>query len=128
MENSRTSDETALMLEGFTHYKLGSGIVVIQSTNPKFITPAQSGALSSMVGELGPNSEGVIIDLNGINLMSSTGLGGIVSAYHQAIGADFDMVLAQPSKVVDSILTNRQLKNIIPVYGSLDEAVVYLTQ
>ena len=65
----------------------------------------------------------VVVDLQGVGFMDSTGLGVLVSAHNRAAAAGVSLVLARPQRIVRNALRLVQIDTIIDVYESLDAAL-----
>lgn len=68
-------------------------------------------------------SSQIVLDLSGVDYMSSAGVRELVSALKKARRNDGDMRLAQPTARVMDILEMSGLDTIVQVYASQDEAV-----
>ena len=69
------------------------------------------------------NRNQIVLDLNGVDYMSSAGIRGMVSSLKAAKGGGGDLRLAQPSTRVKEVLELAGLHSIFAVYDSLIEAV-----
>jgi anti-anti-sigma factor len=65
----------------------------------------------------------LVVDLDGVGFMDSTGLGVLVSAHNRALAAGIPMVLARPQRIVRNALRLVQVDTVIDVYDSLDAAL-----
>lgn len=65
----------------------------------------------------------IVLDLSGVDYMSSAGVRELVSALKKARRNNGDMRIAQPTERVLDILEMSGLDSIVQVYASRDEAV-----
>ena len=69
------------------------------------------------------NRNQIVLDLNGVEYMSSAGIRGMVSALKAAKSGGGDVRLAQLSTRVKDVLELAGLQSIFTIYDSLIEAV-----
>ena len=72
------------------------------------------------------NPRSVIVDLDGVGFMDSTGLGVLVAAYNRAVATGAMLVLSRPQRIVRNALRLVQVDAVIHVYDTLDEAAAGL--
>lgn len=65
----------------------------------------------------------LVLDLSGVDYMSSAGLREIVAALKKVKRASGDLRIAQPSERVREVLEMAGLDTIFQIYGTQDEAV-----
>lgn len=65
----------------------------------------------------------VVVDLDGVGFMDSTGLGVLVTAYNRARASGRVLVVARPQRLVRNALRLVQVDSVIDVYESVDEAL-----
>lgn len=65
----------------------------------------------------------VVVDLDGVPFLDSTGLGVLVAAYNRANAAGCVLVIARPQRIVKNALRLVQVDTVIDVYDSLDAAL-----
>jgi anti-sigma B factor antagonist len=70
---------------------------------------------------------GVVVDLDQVPFLDSTGLGVLVAAHNRAHSAGCTLALARPQRIVKNALRLVQVDTVIDVYESLDDAVAALT-
>ncbi|HEX8002833.1 MAG TPA: STAS domain-containing protein [Mycobacteriales bacterium] len=66
---------------------------------------------------------GVVVDLDGVPFLDSTGLGVLVAAHNRAKSAGASLVIARPQRIVRNALRLVQVDTVIDVYDSVDDAV-----
>ena len=69
------------------------------------------------------NRNQIVVDLKGVDYMSSAGIRALVSALKAAKGGGGDLCIAQPSARVRDVLDLAGLNTIFAVYEDLIEAV-----
>ena len=69
---------------------------------------------------------GVVVDLDEVPFLDSTGLGVLVAAHNRAQSAGCALALARPQRIVKNALRLVQVDTVIDVYESLDDAVAAL--
>ena len=86
---------------------------------------AEASMLSRQLDELvqKPGSV-VVLDLEHLEFMCSSGLGALLSAHAKARPFQGQVSLASPSPMVLRLLETTRLTNLFPVYASVDEAIV----
>ncbi len=62
-----------------------------------------------------------IIDMSGIEFIDSAGVGALISLF-KTIGTDGSMCLCSVQKNVDEVLTMVNLKDLLPVYDTVEAA------
>jgi anti-sigma B factor antagonist len=67
--------------------------------------------------------DGVVVDLEGVPFLDSTGLGVLVAAYHKAATTGCRVVLARPQRIVKNALRLVQVDAVIDVYDDLAAAL-----
>ena len=81
-------------------------------------------ALSSKVAELLAYSEAVVLDLSGVEMIDSAGLGELVVALMSGKITDRPVRLAAPNKFVRKLLELTNLTSVFEVYPTLQEAIL----
>jgi anti-anti-sigma factor len=84
---------------------------------------ATAPALRQRLAEAIASCEGVVVDLDEVGFMDSTGLGVLVAAHNRAASGGGRLVLARPQRLVRNALRLVQVDTVIDVYDSLDDAV-----
>ncbi len=80
-----------------------------------------SGELSKLLDD--PQVEGVILNLEHINYMDSTGLGEVVGHLNRYRDNGKRLKLVKPNKTITKLMELTRLNEIIRVYGSEEEAL-----
>ena len=76
----------------------------------------------SLSNEIDAGNISVVLDLSGVDYMSSAGLRELVSALKKVKRSGGDLRLAQPSERVREVLEMAGLDTIFQIFGSQDEA------
>ena len=80
-----------------------------------------SGELSRLLGD--PQVEGVILDLENINYMDSTGLGEVVGYLGRFQDSGKRLKLVNPNITIMRLLQMTKLDQVFKTYGSEEEAL-----
>ena len=64
-----------------------------------------------------------MLDLAGLTFCDSTGLGAFVALHRQATSVGATFALAGPGKRIADLFTLSGIDQVVPVYGSRDEAL-----
>ena len=80
-----------------------------------------SGELSRLLGD--PQVEGVILDLENINYMDSTGLGEVVGYLGRFQDSGKRLKLVNPNITIMKLLQMTKLDQVFKTYGSEEEAL-----
>lgn len=82
--------------------------------------PALKEAISEVVKNGPPR---VVIDLEGVSFVDSTGLGSVISALKQIRGNEGELRLAAPNQQVRVVLELTTLDRVFPYYATVEEAL-----
>jgi len=81
-------------------------------------------ALRDAVGELTHNGPAkVVIDMEGVTFVDSTGLGSVIAALKQIRAAQGELRLAAPNPQVRVVLELTTLDRVFPYYATVEEAL-----
>jgi len=75
---------------------------------------------------LGSGRKKIILDLSRLQWSNSTGIGILVSAWTMAQKEEAELVVVNDSARLDNIFKVTNLKFIMKIFKTVDEAVVYL--
>ena len=64
----------------------------------------------------------LVLDLDGVPFMDSTGLGVLVAAYKRATALGIPMSLARPRRIVSNALSLVRFDTVVPVHPTLEDA------
>ncbi|HUK68811.1 MAG TPA: STAS domain-containing protein [Streptosporangiaceae bacterium] len=98
----------------------GQGVVALRGELDLADAPSVAAQLSAAVEAYGPR---VIVDLEDLEYIDSSGLGVLVRVLKKARGNGGDLPLAAPQGMVRRVLTATGLMGVFSVYPSLEEAV-----
>ena len=98
--------------------------VTVFSMNGAILGGPEASALNAELHRLVDHgSVKVVIDLSGVTLMNSSGLGMLIGGYTTLRNAGGDMRLACVGEKIQTLITITKLKPIFPSYASVDDAV-----
>jgi anti-sigma B factor antagonist len=81
-------------------------------------------ALSEKVIELLPNIHQLVLELSGVEMIDSAGLGELVVAHMSAKAHDCSIKLAAPRKSIYELLQLTNLASVFEIYATVDDAVL----
>ena len=84
---------------------------------------ATAPALRERLADAVTSYDRVVVDLEAVPFLDSTGLGVLVAAHNRATAGGCALVLARPQRIVKNALRLVQVDTLIDVYESLDDAV-----
>jgi anti-sigma B factor antagonist len=82
-------------------------------------------ALKDVISEV-VNGDGlprVVIDMEGVSFVDSTGLGSVISALKQIKGRQGELRLAAPNQQARVVLELTTLDRVFPYYATVEEAL-----
>jgi len=99
-----------------------AGIAVIAPTGRLDVAgaPALKDAVSEVVKNGPPK---VVIDMEGVTFVDSTGLGSVISALKQIRSGQGELRLAAPNQQVRVVLELTTLDRVFPYYATVEEAL-----
>ncbi len=99
-----------------------NGVTVVAPTGRLDVAgaPALKDAISEVV-KGGPSR--IVIDMEGVSFVDSTGLGSVIAALKQIRGSQGELRLAAPNQQVRVVLELTTLDRVFPYYASLEEAL-----
>ena len=83
--------------------------------------PALKEAMNNELTDNGPPK--VVIDLEGVTFVDSTGLGSVIAALKQIRGKQGELRLAAPNQQVRVVLELTTLDRVFPYYATVEEAL-----
>lgn len=109
------------MLEVQTRHAEG-GATVIAPTGRLDVAgaPAMREAISAATRDGLPH---IVIDMEGISFVDSTGLGSVISGLKQVRSKDGELRLAAPNQQVRVVLELTTLDGVFPYYATVEEAL-----
>lgn len=98
------------------------GVTVVAPTGRLDVAGAPT--LKEALSELMGNSPAkVVIDMEGVSFVDSTGLGSVIAALKQIRGRQGQLRLAAPNQQVRVVLELTTLDRVFPYYATLEEAL-----
>lgn len=83
----------------------------------------EAAALSEKVAELLPKTRRLVLDLNGVEMIDSAGLGELVLLYLWAQAAGCSVRLARPPAEICRLLELTNLASVFEIHSSVESAV-----
>ena len=99
-----------------------NGIMVVAPTGRLDVAgaPALKEAISEVVKNGPPR---IVIDMEGVSFVDSTGLGSVISALKQVRGSQGELRLAAPNQQARVVLELTTLDRVFPYYATVEEAL-----
>src|SRR5438132_9045343 len=99
-----------------------SGVTVLAPSGRLDVAgaPALKEAISEAVKNGPPR---VVIDMEGVSFVDSTGLGSVISALKQIRGSQGDLRLAAPNQQARVVLELTTLDRVFPYFATVEEAL-----
>ena len=103
--------------------QIDNGVTVVAPTGRLDVAgaPTLKDAIGEAVKQNGKPR--VIIDLEGVSFVDSTGLGSVISALKQIRSSEGDLRLAAPNQQVRVVLELTTLDRVFPYYATVEEAL-----
>jgi len=102
-----------------------NGVTVLAPTGRLDVAGAP--ALKEAVGEVVRNGPPkVVIDMEGVSFVDSTGLGSVIAALKQIRNSQGELRLAAPNQQVRVVLELTTLDRVFPYYATVEEALTGL--
>ena len=110
-----------MSLEVQTH-QVDNGVTVVAPTGRLDVAGAP--ALKDAISEALKNGQPrVVLDMEGISFVDSTGLGSVIAALKQIRSSQGDLRLAAPNQQVRVVLELTTLDRVFPYYSTVEEAL-----
>ena len=101
---------------------MDGGVTVVAPTGRLDVAGAP--ALKEAIGEaVKTEKPRVVIDMEGISFVDSTGLGSVIAALKQIRTSKGDLRLAAPNQQVRVVLELTTLDRVFPYYATVEEAL-----
>jgi anti-sigma B factor antagonist len=99
-----------------------NGVTVVAPTGRLDVAgaPALKDAISEVLKNGPPR---VVLDMEGISFVDSTGLGSVIAALKQIRSSQGDLRLAAPNQQVRVVLELTTLDRVFPYYSTVEEAL-----
>jgi anti-anti-sigma factor len=102
--------------------QVDSGATVVAPTGRLDVAGAP--ALKDAISEaLKSGQAKVVIDMEGVSFVDSTGLGSVIAALKQIRSSQGDLRLAAPNQQVRVVLELTTLDRVFPYYSTVEEAL-----
>ena len=99
-----------------------NGVTVVAPTGRLDVAGAP--ALKDAIGEALKNGQPrVVIDMEGVSFVDSTGLGSVIAALKQIRSSQGDLRLAAPNQQVRVVLELTTLDRVFPYFSTVEEAL-----
>jgi anti-sigma B factor antagonist len=102
--------------------QVDNGVTVVAPTGRLDVAgaPALKDAISEAVKNGQPR---VVLDMEGVSFVDSTGLGSVIAALKQIRSSQGDLRLAAPNQQVRVVLELTTLDRVFPYYSTVEEAL-----
>jgi anti-anti-sigma factor len=99
-----------------------NGVTVVAPTGRLDIAgaPALKEAIEEVVKNGPPR---IVIDMEGVSFVDSTGLGSVISALKQVRGSQGELRLAAPNQQARVVLELTTLDRVFPYYATVEDAL-----
>jgi anti-sigma B factor antagonist len=102
--------------------QVDNGVTVVAPTGRLDVAGAP--ALKDAISEALKNGQPrVVLDMEGISFVDSTGLGSVIAALKQIRSSQGDLRLAAPNQQVRVVLELTTLDRVFPYYSTVEEAL-----
>jgi anti-anti-sigma factor len=102
--------------------QVDSGVTVVAPTGRLDVAGAP--ALKDAISEALKNGQPrVVLDMEGVSFVDSTGLGSVIAALKQIRSSQGDLRLAAPNQQVRVVLELTTLDRVFPYYSTVEEAL-----
>jgi anti-sigma B factor antagonist len=102
-----------------------NGVTVVAPTGRLDVAGAP--ALKEAISEVVKNGPArIVIDMQGVSFVDSTGLGSVISALKQIRGSQGELRLAAPNQQARVVLELTTLDRVFPYYATVEEALTGL--
>jgi anti-sigma B factor antagonist len=102
--------------------QVDNGATVVAPTGRLDVAGAP--ALKDAISEALKNGQAkVVIDMEGVSFVDSTGLGSVIAALKQIRSSQGDLRLAAPNQQVRVVLELTTLDRVFPYYSTVEEAL-----
>ncbi len=104
------------------------GEVVIIHCQGRIVYRNEAAAFSGLVGEVLANGAMVVVDLGGVSLIDSAGIGELVMLHASAQAKNAEVKYANPRPFVRGLFDLTRLDSVLEIHSSLDDAVTAFEQ
>jgi anti-sigma B factor antagonist len=105
--------------------QVDNGVTVVAPTGRLDVAGAP--ALKDVISEVVKNGPPrIVIDMEGVSFVDSTGLGSVIAALKQIRGSQGELRLAAPNQQVRVVLELTTLDRVFPYYATVEDALAGL--
>ena len=97
------------------------GVVIAEVTGDIDVSTV-SGLRERLLG-LADSGQPLVVDLNGVSFIDSTGIGVLVGVWRRTKATEGSLALASPSRQAQSVLDATGLTKVLSIYRTEEEAV-----
>jgi anti-sigma B factor antagonist len=115
---TQKGDPDMVSVELSTRERDGQVVVVLRGE----LDVAEAAQVAASLAVVAASGRTVIVDLEGLGFIDSSGLAALVSARHHARRAGSDLLLAAPQQQVLRMLAITRLLDVFAVHARVDEA------
>jgi anti-sigma B factor antagonist len=105
-----------------------AGGAVVLHCQGRIIFGLEARTLTEIVSEVLPSARRMVVDLSGVEIVDSAGLGELVLLHMWAEAAGYVLKFASPRNSVRHLLELTNLVAVFDAYGSVAEAMVAMNQ
>jgi anti-sigma B factor antagonist len=104
------------------------GDVVIVHCQGRIVYRDEAAALSRLVGEILQYASKVVLDLSGVSLIDSAGMGELALLQTWAVGKNVSLKYAEPTAFVRNLLDLTNLDRVLDVHPTIESALESLRE
>ena len=100
------------------------GHIIVLHCKGRLVSRTEAAALAGKVGELLDPRYPLVLDFAQVDHIDSIGLGGLVLLHMWAKSRGCEIKFASPTKRIRQLLETTNLVSVLPLYTTVDEAVM----
>jgi anti-sigma B factor antagonist len=104
------------------------GSAVVLHCQGRIIFRSHAQALSTIVIDVLPTAQRMVVDLADVDSIDSGGLGELVLTHMWAEASGYTLRYASPKKALQQLFESTNLVSVFDVYGSVPEAMAAMMQ
>src|SRR6266481_843339 len=105
-----------------------AGGAIVLHCQGRIIFGPEARSLTEIIAEVLPSARRMVVDLSGVEVVDSAGLGELVLLHMWAEAAGYGFKFASPSKSVRQLLELTNLVSVFDVYPSVADAMAAMYQ